>query len=110
VLTPGVREDVGRVLVHDLHVRNERGSRVEPFEEVVREECVLRDTPAHGRLEGVHVVEPFSREDAFAEEILVRVRDGRRIRVDAGVPGVDARKQRPAALASVTLTRGWRMP
>ncbi len=94
MLTARVGEDVGRVVVHQLHVGGERGPRVEPLEQVVREERVLRGATVDALPEGVDVVEPLSREDPFAEEVLVGVRDGRGVRVDAGMAGVDPREER----------------
>ncbi len=101
VLPSRVREDVGRVVVHHLHVGDERGARVEPLEEIVRQQRVLGNAPADGRLESVDVVESLAREAPFAEEVLVGVRDRRRIGIDAGVPGVDAREERPAGARKV---------
>ena len=82
------------IIVHDLDVRDERGPGVEALEEVVREERVLGDAALQRGRERVDVVEPFPREDALAEEVLVRVRDRRRVRVDAGVAREDAREAR----------------
>ena len=41
VLPPRVRENVARVVVHDLDVRDERRPRMQALEEVVGEERVL---------------------------------------------------------------------
>ena len=56
VLPPRVREDVGGVVVHHLHVGDERGARVQPLKEIVRQQRVLGDAPADGRPEGIDVV------------------------------------------------------
>ena len=101
VLPPRVREDVGGVVVHHLDVGDERGARVQPLEEIVREQRVLGDAPADGRLEGVDVVQPLAGEDPLAEQVLVGVRDRRRVGVDAGVPGVHPREERPGGAREV---------
>ena len=94
VLAARVGEDARRVVVHHLDVGHEAGAGVEPLEEVVREERVVGDAPVERRREGVDVVEPLAGEAALAEEVLVGVRDGGGVRVDAGVPGEDAREAR----------------
>ena len=94
VLAARVGEDARRVVVHHLDVRHEAGAGVDPLEQVVGEERVVGDAPLERRREGVHVVEPLAREAALAEEVLVRVGDGGRVRVHAGVPGEDPREAR----------------
>ena len=94
VLPARVREDVAGVVVDDLDVRDERRPRVKAFEEVVRQERVLGNTAVERRLERVDVVEALPREDSLAEQVLVRVRDRGRVRVDARVPGEHAREAR----------------
>ena len=101
VLPPRVREDVGGVIVHHLHVGDESRTRVQPLEEVVRQQRVLGDAPADGRLERVDVVQSLAGKSSFAEQVLVGVRDRRRIGVDAGVPGVHPREERPAGAPQV---------
>ena len=94
VLAARVGEDAGRVVVHHLDVGDQGRARVQPLEEVVREESVLRHAPLEGGDEGVHVVEPLAGEDPLGEEVLVRVGDRGRVGVDAGVTGVQAREER----------------
>ena len=80
VLPPRVREDARRVVVHDLDVGDERRARVEPLEQIVRQQRVLRHAALERRRERVDVVEPLAGEDALVEEILVDVGDGGRVR------------------------------
>ena len=94
VLAARVGEDARRVIVHDLDVGDEGGARVEPLEEVVREQGVLGHASLEGRDERVHVVEPLAGEDPLGEEVLVGVGDRGRVGVDAGVPGVEPGEQR----------------
>ncbi len=94
VLAPGVDEDARRVVVHDLHVRDERGARVEALEEVVRQEGVLGHAPLEGGHERVHVVEPLAGEDPLPEQVLVGVRHRGGVGVDSGVAGVEAGEER----------------
>ena len=101
VLPPRVCEDVGGVVVHHLHVGDERGACVQPLEEIVRQQRVLGDAPADGRLEGVDVVQSLARVDPCAEQVLVGVRDRRRVGIDAGVPGVHPCEERPGGAREV---------
>ena len=94
VLAPGVGQHARRVLVDQLDVRHERDARVEPLEQVVRQQRVLRHRVLERRRERVDVVEPLAGEDAFAEQVLVGVGDRGRVRVDAGVARVEPREQR----------------
>ena len=95
VLPPRVRQHVGRVVVHDFGVGDERGARVQAFEQVVRQQRVFRHAALERGHERVDVVEALAGEDAFAEEILIHVRHRGGVRIDAGVAGVGAREQRP---------------
>ncbi len=90
----GVGQQAGGIVVHDLEVGDEGGARVDAFEQVVGQERVLGHAAVEGLREGGHVVEALAREDPFREEVLVRVRDGGGVGIDAGVAGVDAREQR----------------
>ena len=92
VLAAGVGQHAGGVVVHHLHVGDQAGAGVEPLEEIVGEEHVVRDPPVERRHEGVHVVEPLAGEAPLAEEVLVDVGHGGGVGVDAGVAGVEARE------------------
>ena len=81
-------------IVHDFQVGDQRDSGVQPFEQIVREEGVLGHAAVERRLEGVDVIEALAGEEAFLEQILIGVRHRGGIRVDAGVTGVDPRKDR----------------
>ena len=58
-------------------------ARVTPFDKIVAQDPVLRETSAERPLEGVDVVDPLADKGAFMEEVLVDIRDGARVRVDA---------------------------
>ena len=95
MLPPRVGEHARRIVVHDLDVGHERRARVESLEQIVRQQRVLRHAPLERRRERIDVVQSLAGEDAFAEQILVDVGDGGRVRIDAGVAGVGAREERP---------------
>ena len=87
-------EDARGIVVHHLHVRHERGARVQALEEVVRQEGVLGHAPLEGGHERVHVVEALAREDPLSEQVLVGVRHRGRVGVDSGVAGIEAGEER----------------
>ncbi len=94
VLASGVREDARRIVVDDLDIGDERRTRIEALEEVVRQQGVLRHASFERGRERIDVVEALAGEDALVEEILVHVGDGRGVRVHAGMAGVRPREQR----------------
>ena len=49
MLPPRVREHARRIVVDDLDVGDERGPRVEPLEQIVRQQRVLRHAPVERR-------------------------------------------------------------
>ncbi len=81
---------VGRELLEQIDVGHEAGAGVEALEEVVAQERVVRHPAGEGRLEGVHVVDALPRVRPLAEEILVDVGHGGRIRVHAARARDDA--------------------
>ena len=95
VLAPRVGEQVRGVVVHHLDVRHEGRARVDALEEVVGQERVLGHASLDRGVEGVDVEQALAGEDALAEEVLVDVGDRGGVGVDARVPGVDTREQRP---------------
>ena len=91
----------GRKLVEELDVGHQAGAREDALEQVVAEEGVLGHAIRHRRLEGVDVVDSFAGEAALPEEVLIDVRHGRGVGVDAGRPREDlagrARRRAPSA-------------
>ena len=83
VTAPRVVQVAGRVFLEQLHVAHQPRPGVAAFEQVVAQDPVLREPPPEGRLECVHVVDPLADEGALAEQVLVYVRDGARVGVDA---------------------------
>ena len=61
----------------------------------MREERVLGHASLERRAERVDVVQAFTGEGAFTKEILIGIRYGGRVRIDAGVSRVHAREHRP---------------
>ena len=68
-----------------------------PLEEIVAHDCVLRDATGQASGEGCDVVDPFADVDPGSEHVLIHVRNGAAVDVDGGVAAVDPREGRAAA-------------
>ena len=82
-----------RVLLVDLHVAEQAGSCITPFDQVVAENLVIRQATFQGAGERVHVVDALADEGTLLEQVLVNVRYRASVGIDAGItakqPGVD---------------------
>ena len=87
----------GREILDDLHVRGQAGAGEDPLEQVVAEEGRLGHAAGQRRFEGVDVVDALARVGAFAEQVLVDVRNRRGIGIDADRAGEHAQEQRAFA-------------
>ncbi len=86
----GRRHEVVRgELVEELDVRHETGPGEDALEQVVAQQRVLGYPVRHRRGEGVEIVDSLAGVAPLVEQILVDIRHGRRVRVDAGRAGVD---------------------
>ncbi len=82
----------GWLFVEQLDIGSERRSREQALEQVVAEQAILGHSLRERRDEGVDIVDALADERTFAEQILVHVGYGRRIRIDARRPGGDRRE------------------
>jgi len=69
--------------LEELDVGHEAGAGEQGLEQVVAQQRVVGHAPRERRLEGVDVVDALAGIGALPEEILVDIRHGRRVRVDA---------------------------
>ena len=83
-----MREDAGRIVVDDLEIGDQRGSGVESFEKVMRQERVLGHATIKCLFKRVDVVRTLAGVGPFVEQILIDVRHSRRVRIDPGMSGV----------------------
>ena len=74
---------VGGELLEEIHIGHQPGAREQALEEIVAEERVLRDLPLERRLEGIDVVDPFSRVGPLFEQVLIHIGDRSRVGVHA---------------------------
>ena len=70
-------------LLDDLDVGREAGAREDALEEVVTENRVLGHAAGERQLERVDVVDALAGVGALAEQILIHIRDGGRIRIES---------------------------
>ncbi len=85
-------QEIGRVVLQHQDVRDQAGAAVEPLEEIVAEERVLRHAAGQAGLEGGRIVDPLAGVDADAEEVLVDVRHRPGVEVEPGLTGEQARE------------------
>ena len=101
------RQVVAGKIVDDFEVGAERDARKQPFEQVVAQQRVVRHAAVERALERVDVVDALADVAAFAEEVLIHVRHGGRVRVEADVPREHlAKTSTPTALTAPIATRG----
>ena len=84
----------GREFLDDLDIGGEAGAREHAFEQIVAEKRRIRRPAGERSFEGVDVVDAFARIGAFAEQILIDVRDSRGVGIDSAQAGEDALEQR----------------
>jgi hypothetical protein len=88
MLPSGVGEHAGGIVVNHFDVGHQGSAGVESFEEVVRQQRILRDASVERGGEGVHVVQALAGENALGEQILVNVGNGGGIRVHTRMASV----------------------
>ena len=84
------------VFLVQLHVAQQPGAGVAAFQQIVAEDPVVGKTPAQRPFEGINIVDALADERAFAEQVLVNIGNGARVRIDAELAGAHARIPRPA--------------
>ncbi|MDP2966595.1 MAG: hypothetical protein Q8N39_11285 [Pelolinea sp.] len=91
-------EIILRVVLDHGDVGNQPGAAHQPFQEVVTEHGILRDTLVYAALEGIHIVYAFANVDALPEQVLIGVGDGKSIQVQSGISSEEARE--PGAICT----------
>ena len=83
-----------RVILIQMHVAQQAGTHITAFQQVVAENAILGKAIVQPPLERVHLIDALADKRAFTEHVLVDVRDGTGIRVDARLAAVQARVAR----------------
>ena len=89
VLPLGVDLVAGRVFLDHLDVGDQAGSGIVAFQQVMRQDGVLRNPVTQGGLERVNLIDALAAERSATEEILVDVGDGHRVGRQTALGGVD---------------------
>ena len=79
-----------REIFDQFDISYEGAARQRTFEQIMAENSVFLDLALDRGLEGVDVVEALASERAFTSDVLVDVRNGEDVRVDAAIGGEDA--------------------
>src|SRR6266446_10582473 len=85
---------VSRIVVQKLDIADQGRARKDRFKQIVTEQRVFRNASVQRFFERVDIVQTLARIDSLAEEILIDIRRGGGIRINAGVAREDAREQR----------------
>ncbi len=93
VLPTSESQIAGRIVVVHFYVGRESGARPRPFDQIVAEQRVLRESPVRRFLERVDIVDPLPGEAALSVQILVHIGHRGRVRIDTRVAGVDRREE-----------------
>ena len=72
-----------RIFLIQLHVAQQPGAGVAPFQKIVAENAVFGEAPVERPLECIDIVDALADERAFVEQVLVYIGNGARVRVDA---------------------------
>ncbi len=92
-----------REVLQQHDVRDQSRAPVDTLEQIVAQERVFGDAPAHALLKGVHIVDTLADENPLAKQVLIDIGDGQRIQVDPGAPRINSRKPRPFGARGVDL-------
>jgi hypothetical protein len=79
-----IRAVAGWIFLVQLHIAQQPGPGVTPFQKIVAEDPVFGKAPFEGPFECIHIIDALADERAFTEQVLVNIGDGPRIRIDAG--------------------------
>ena len=88
-----VRAVARRIAFVQFDIAEQARAHVTAFQQIVTEDAVFRQAILQRELEHIDVVDALADERALAEGVLVDVRHGARVRIDAGVAGVQSREQ-----------------
>ena len=91
VASAHVRAIARGIVLVQLHIAQQSGPGVAPFQQIVAENPIFGKAPLERLLEDIDLVDPLADERTFLKSILINVRDSVRIRVNAGVAPVQPR-------------------
>ena len=84
----------GRIFLDHLDIRCESTAGVSALEQIVTEQTIVADAIRQGRLESGDVVDALAAVRALAEHVLIDIRDGECVRIDAARTRKDPLEER----------------
>ena len=78
-----------RVVIDDLDVADQTGSNVRTLDQIVRQQCISRETALQHLVQDADFIDALAGEDPFPEEVLVDIRDSARVDVVAGLSRIN---------------------
>ena len=93
MVTQGGNIIAGGKLLDDLDIGGETSAGEDTFEQIVAEKRRIRYPAAESGLERINVVDALADIGAFAEQVLVNVRDGTGIGVNPALAGEGSLEQ-----------------
>ncbi len=103
---PRVRRVVGGVVLEQHDIARESRPAMDPLEQIVAQDRVLRSPSLEAPCERIHVVDALADVDTRPEQVLVQVRGGVGVDVEAGVTGEDPVEPRAARTCRRSLHAG----
>src|SRR6266849_6366646 len=83
---------VSRIVIQKLDIADQRRAREDRFKQIVTQQRVVRNSSVQRFFKRVDIIQTLAGIDSLAEEILIDVRSGRGVGIDAGVARKDARE------------------
>jgi len=105
-----VRQVSGRIFLIHHDIGDQPDAGVDPLEQVMAEQGVLRRAAVQAALEGIDVVDALAHIDAAAEQILIDVGDGIGVQVQADIAREDAAEVRVVGAGRDNLGAGLEQP
>ena len=80
---------VRRIIFDHFDVGGQARARIGAFDEIMTEQSVAREATVEHLLHGIDFIDSFSRENAFAIQILIHIRDRARVDIEPGLSGIN---------------------
>src|SRR5437764_8813448 len=89
-----VRAVMRRIIFDYFDISDQPRASVSAFDQVVTEQRILREAMLEYALHHWNFVNPFTRENPFAVQILVNIRDRMGVNIHSGLTGINIRQPR----------------
>src|SRR6185437_10195533 len=96
VLAPAVGAEVRWIVIDQFDIRDQPSACIRALDQIVAEQSVTREPFIQHLVEHINFVNTFSRETAFAVQILINIGNRPRVDIESGLPGVKGSQSRAA--------------